>query len=241
MMTISAQPREEAPYSRLKALTHYHAPAGREALLAARHREKRAQVSAGRPSTSASATPTSSPAIAPCQHPLTSTTRCGQGVIPMSRFCPKHILEQPNQVLFRACGVTTDVSDGPCETPVPALFAHSTCVFHTRLLPIQSTGPEESRRSPVPDISSLVTEVLTAANNTESMQAINNMDSINNEATDEVQPNRECVKEEVPEVTDEIDNVNKEFVDENRVNNQNENNGPIVSEGNKEDESGSSQ
>ena len=49
MMTISAQPREEAPYSRLKALTHYHAPAGREALLAARHREKRAQVrSAGR-------------------------------------------------------------------------------------------------------------------------------------------------------------------------------------------------
>ena len=95
------------------------------------------QVSAGRPSTSASATPTSSPAIAPCQHPLTSTTRCGQGVIPMSRFCPKHILEQPNQVLFRACGVTTDVSDGPCETPVPALFPHSTCVFHTRLLPIQ--------------------------------------------------------------------------------------------------------
>ena len=44
MMTISAQPREEASYSRLKALTHYHAPAGREALLAARHREKRAQV-----------------------------------------------------------------------------------------------------------------------------------------------------------------------------------------------------
>ena len=49
MMTISAQPREEASYSRLKALTHYHAPAGREALLAARHREKRAQVrSSGR-------------------------------------------------------------------------------------------------------------------------------------------------------------------------------------------------
>ena len=49
MMTISSQPREEASYSRLKALTHYHAPAGREALLAARHREKRAQVrSSGR-------------------------------------------------------------------------------------------------------------------------------------------------------------------------------------------------
>lgn len=111
-----------------------------------------------------------------------------------------------------------------------------------RLNLLQSTGPEESRRSPVPDISSLVTEVLTAANNTENMQAINNVDSINNEATNEVQPNRECVKEEVPEVTDEIENVNKEFVDEseNRVNNQSENNGPTVSEGKKEDESGPS-
>ena len=105
---------------------------------------------------------------------------------------------------------------------------------------LQSTGPEESRRSPVPDISSLVTEVLTAANNTENMQAMNNVDSVNNEATNEVQPNRECVKEEVPEVTDEIENVNKESVDENRVNNQNENNGPTASEGNKEGESGSS-
>ena len=93
----------------------------------------------------------------------------------------------------------------------------------------------------MPDISSLVTEVLTAANNTESMQTINNVDSINNEATNEVQPNRECVKEEVPEVTDEIENVNKEFVDENRANNHYESNGPTASEGNKEDGSGSSQ
>ena len=93
----------------------------------------------------------------------------------------------------------------------------------------------------MPDISSLVTEVLTAANNTENMQAMNNVDSVNNEATNEVQPNRECVKEEVPEVTDEIENVNKESVDENRVNNQNENNGTTASEGNKEDENGSSQ
>merc|ERR1712010_367583 len=100
-------------------------------------------------------------------------------------------------------------------------------------LPIQSTGPEESRRSPVPDISSLVTEVLTAANNTESMQTINNMDNINNEANHEVQPNRESVKEEVPEVTDEIENVNKEILGEpdNLVNNQQDNNGLNMGEG----------
>ena len=112
-----------------------------------------------------------------------------------------------------------------------------------RLNLLQSTGPEESRRSPVPDISSLVTEALTAANNTENMQAINNVDSINNEATNEVQPNRECVKEEVPEVTDEIENVNKEILGEpdNLVNNQQDNNGLNMGEGDKENESASSQ
>ena len=108
---------------------------------------------------------------------------------------------------------------------------------------LQSTGPEETRRSPVPDISSLVTEVLTAANNTESMQTINNMDNINNEANHEVQPNRECVKEEVPEVTDEIENVNKEILGESDslVNNQQDNNGLNIGEGDKENESASSQ
>ena len=93
----------------------------------------------------------------------------------------------------------------------------------------------------MPDISSLVTEVLTAANNTESAPAVDIMDNMNNDATNELQPNRECVKEEVPEVTDEIENVNKEFVDENRANNHYESNGPTASEGNKEDGSGSSQ
>merc|ERR1712013_370159 len=98
---------------------------------------------------------------------------------------------------------------------------------------MQSSGPAESRRSPVPDISSLVTEVLTAANN---------MDSMNNDATNELQPNRECVKEEVPGVTDEIDNMNKGTVDptEDSVNNQNDNNGANVDEGEGDKDGGSS-
>ena len=75
------------------------------------------------------------------------------------------------------------------------------------------------------------------------MQAINNVENTNNEAINEVQPNRECVKEEVPEVKDEIENVKKEFVDEteNAVNNQNDNNGPTASEVVKEDERAPSQ
>ena len=54
------------------------------------------------------------------------------------------------------------------------------------------------------------------------------------------------MKEEVPEVTDEIEEnlINKEPVvdeTENPVNNQHDNNGPNISEGDKEDESTSSQ
>ena len=126
LMNINKQPRDEVYYKKLKALTHYHAPAGREALLAVRLREKRAIASGGK---SISVPPS------PCQHHLTSTTKCGAGVVPMSRYCPKHVLEQPGQVLFRQCGVITDKEDGPCETPVPALFNYSSCLFHVKLQP----------------------------------------------------------------------------------------------------------
>jgi len=125
LMNITSQPREETYYSKLKALTHYHAPAGREALLASRLREKRAVASGNR----GSVVPPS-----PCQHHLTSTTKCGECVVPMTRYCPKHILEQPGQVLYRQCGAITDKDDGPCEVPVPALFQHSSCVFHVKIL-----------------------------------------------------------------------------------------------------------
>jgi len=124
IMNISSQPKDSAQYNKLKALTHYHAPAGREALLAGRLREKRAEASGGKGNT----VPPS-----PCQHHLTSTTKCGEGVVPMSRYCPKHILEQQGQVLFRQCGAITDKDDGPCEVPVPAIFSHSSCVFHVKM------------------------------------------------------------------------------------------------------------
>jgi len=134
LMSINQQPKDSAHYRKLKALTHYHAPAGREALLASKLREKRALASGGK----GSAIPPS-----PCQHHLTSTTKCGEGVVPMARFCPKHILEQPGQVLFRQCGAITDKDDGPCEVPVPGLFSHSSCVFHVKLLPRVVGSPQD--------------------------------------------------------------------------------------------------
>merc|ERR1719516_132339 len=53
----------------------------------------------------------------------------------MTKYCPKHILEQQGQVLFRPCGAITDKEDGPCQVPVPAMFSHTHCVFHIKLQP----------------------------------------------------------------------------------------------------------
>ena len=39
-----------------------------------------------------------------CSYHLTSSTKCGDPVIPLSKFCIKHILEDTSQVLFRTCG-----------------------------------------------------------------------------------------------------------------------------------------
>jgi len=209
MMNIYSQPRQHNQYQRLKALTHYHAPAGREALLAARHREKRVRHEKQRGPSAASlgggpgATQGLPLGVQPCQHALTQTQKCGQGVIPMARFCPRHILEQPGQVLYRACAVTVEVGEGPCPTPLPNLFPHSTCVFHTRLQPTQSLGAEQVKTEAVPDIGSLVTEVLTAANNP---------DTINNDASQEAAPTLPN-REEPPEIKDEIENVHEEDLD----------------------------
>ena len=148
LMNMSHQPGDQQTLSKLKALTHYHCPAGREALLAARLRDKRAAVSGGSKASSGASSLSVGASPAPCQHHLTSSTKCGQGVVPMSRFCPRHVLQDTNQVLFRQCGALTNKEDGPCEVPVPAIFSHTHCVFHVKLQPALSrphpTLPEEN-------------------------------------------------------------------------------------------------
>ena len=136
LMSMYSQPGDTQTRTKLKALSHYHSPAGREALLAARLREKRVLARGGAGvSSGGSGHSANNVSQAPCQHQMTSTTKCGEGVVPMTKFCPKHILEQQGQVLFRACGAVTDNDDGPCQVPVTALFSHTHCVFHTKIQP----------------------------------------------------------------------------------------------------------
>lgn len=81
------------------------------------------------------------PVVQKCSFNITSSTKCGDTCIPMTKFCQKHILNDPNQVLFRKCGVVVaseeedqsqTADDGPCETPIPDVLDSSTCVYHTQ-------------------------------------------------------------------------------------------------------------
>ena len=167
LMNMSHQPGDQQTLSKLKALTHYHCPAGREALLAARLRDKRAAVSGGSKASSGASSLSVGASPAPCQHHLTSSTKCGQGVVPMSRFCPRHVLQDTNQVLFRQCGALTNKEDGPCEVPVPAIFSHTHCVFHVKLQPPLSRPhtvlPEENHSENLNDKNDIKIEIKTEA------------------------------------------------------------------------------
>lgn len=132
-MSIHKQPKEtpeeQIAYDTIKSLNHYSKPHGQEAILNQMLQEKRLRASGG----GAEASSSSSKA-AKCTFNLTTNTKCGDTVVPMSKYCVKHILHDPNQVLFRKCSVTT-TEDGPCEAPIPDLFDTSSCVYHTQLQP----------------------------------------------------------------------------------------------------------
>jgi len=125
LVSIYNQPKDVQEYARMKAMLHYYNPVGRDALLAARNRERRMAVGSSLPKP---------PLNPPCQHMLTTTTKCNGHCVPLAKFCLKHIMEETGQVLYRPCGVVTP-ADGPCETPVANLFQNSTCIYHTKLQP----------------------------------------------------------------------------------------------------------
>lgn len=59
--------------------------------------------------------------------------KCGDRIIPSSKYCRKHILEDKRQVLFRACSI--EKAGVICKEPVPGIFEDSTCTLHIQLPP----------------------------------------------------------------------------------------------------------
>lgn len=59
--------------------------------------------------------------------------KCGERIIPSSKYCRKHILEDKRQVLFRACNI--EKAGVICKEPVPGIFEDTTCTLHIQLPP----------------------------------------------------------------------------------------------------------
>lgn len=58
--------------------------------------------------------------------------KCGARSLPVSKYCPKHILQDTHQVLFRPCGCKIG-SDSECKEPLPDISEDAFCVYHTVL------------------------------------------------------------------------------------------------------------
>ena len=143
-MSIHAQPKdspeEQLAYEAIKSLNHYNKPHGQELVLYQQFMEKRIragqqQQSQGGGGGGPDAGPASKSPFSKCTFNLTTNTKCGDICIPMSKYCVKHIMSDPGQILFRKCSVSTTDDDGPCETPIPDLFDSSSCVYHTQIVP----------------------------------------------------------------------------------------------------------
>ncbi|KAE8742684.1 hypothetical protein FOCC_FOCC011716 [Frankliniella occidentalis] len=125
LSSISSQPRssprEQKLYEKLKALNHYHRRNGVEAVLHKKALERRASVTDGMN-------------VRPAPFPKCVYTeggvKCGARSLPVSKYCPKHILQDTHQVLFRPCGCKIG-SDSECKEPLPDIAEDAFCVYHT--------------------------------------------------------------------------------------------------------------
>ncbi|KAK4301455.1 hypothetical protein Pmani_026411 [Petrolisthes manimaculis] len=146
MVSIHNQPKttaeERTAYDQLKAMVKYHRHLGTHALLHHHQTQRRLQVTEG-----ANYKPSQSIGCVKCVY-SEGSWKCGEKSIPLSKYCSKHILHDPNQVLFRGCGVSR-CGDDQCSMPVVFLPYSTTCVYHTPIpdpLPV-STPPQEDTES----------------------------------------------------------------------------------------------
>lgn len=132
MCSIADQPKdtikEQKLYEKLKSLNHYHRRFGVEAILHKKALEKRALATENLPNKSAS--------ISKCIF-TEGGVKCSLKTIPCAKYCNKHILEDPHQILFRPCGVNNGVST--CQEPVLHILPNVNCIYHFNLPPAQLT------------------------------------------------------------------------------------------------------
>ncbi|KAL5010262.1 hypothetical protein ScPMuIL_012567 [Solemya velum] len=121
-------PATRDKYSKLKSLKRYHKRYGSEALLHRQSKQRRIAVSEG-----ANYKPPSHPKCID----VNEGTKCLQRTVPLSKYCAKHILKDPQQVLYKPCSF----ANGNCGRPVAVISTHIYCSYHTPLLDIESRLP----------------------------------------------------------------------------------------------------
>uniref|UniRef100_A0A2P2HZP1 KAT8 regulatory NSL complex subunit 2 n=1 Tax=Hirondellea gigas TaxID=1518452 RepID=A0A2P2HZP1_9CRUS len=120
---------ERKAYEELKALLRYQKHNGKQALMRHSLLEKRNATNIAE-SSSLKDRPMKQSKF--CCVYSQGSWKCGERAVPMARHCVKHILEDPQQMLYRACG--SDVGGGdPCHIPIIPLPHKDTCIYHTPL------------------------------------------------------------------------------------------------------------
>lgn len=128
MCSIHSQPKsspdERLAFEQLKAMARYQKHIGTHSLLYRQQIERRLQVTEG-----VNYKTGHSVGCVKCVY-SEGSWRCGEKSIPLSKYCSKHILHDPNQVLFVACGITRS-GDDHCVTPIVCTPHITTCIYHT--------------------------------------------------------------------------------------------------------------
>lgn len=197
--------KEQKLYEKLKALNRYHKRSNNESLAYLASIEKRARdISGGN--------------YKPHGHSQRCAfteggVRCTSVTIPLTKYCFKHILHDPNQCLFKACGCAK--ADTSCQVPVTGLCTGETCILHIRLpvLPhlnypdgeIKSESEDKRIHEDSDEIDASATESAFSTDNRDSPEnsIIHNDDSVKKE--DESNFSEQVIEETV--VDDVHENV----------------------------------
>ncbi|CAL1533944.1 unnamed protein product [Lymnaea stagnalis] len=136
-------PHQRERYNKLCAMKRYHKKYGKEALLQKQSTERRMQVTEG--------SNFHVPHFAKCVF-VDEGLRCNSRVVPLSKFCQRHVLHDPAQVLYRPC----PFADSQCGRPVPTIFNSEYCSLHQPVPVTQETDhlpvDDETQQLEVKDV-----------------------------------------------------------------------------------------
>ncbi|KAK2186076.1 hypothetical protein NP493_204g09021 [Ridgeia piscesae] len=142
-------PEQREKYEKLMAMKRHHRRFGKEALMYRQSKERRIATSEG--------SNYKAPAYPKCIH-VVDGSKCAERTVPLSKFCPEHIMNDPHQVLFQTCCY----GNGACVCPVPKVSNDPRCMLHVTLANLEYHLPlkrepleiqvEEGRDEPPIDV-----------------------------------------------------------------------------------------